>query len=302
MDYTSYQSAMDDFLASKRAGGLSAHTLRYYTYNLAGYRDWLAEDEARAVAWTDRRTIEGWFAAGRVAGLKATTIEGRYRALSSFFGFLKEQDEYAIKDSPMAKVKRPKVREDQVTRRRAREDEVHALLTSIDLADWVDARDQALIRLLFATGLRLSEVTQLQVGDIDLRDRRMVVKGKNGTVRRQAFPDEIRTALLSYLMSRPVYDGDALWLSVSFRDGVRCELTDNGIRQMLRRRCKAAGVRYLNPHSFRHGMAMHLLKKSGDLKFVSRMLRHSSVAITAKIYTDYDDEALARMYDEVWRK
>lgn len=298
-----YDDLLLDFLTSKRAGGLAATTLDWYEWNLRAYAQWLAKDPARMSTWTTRRTIEMWFEDGRAAGKKATTIEGRYRALSVFFGFLVDQDEYDLETSPLKKVKRPKVREDQVTRRRASEEEVAFLLQSIDGEDWIDARDRALVVLLFATGLRVAEVAKLTIEDVDLRERRLVAKGKNGTVRSVPFHEGLGPALLAYLMARPAYTaGPALWLSTAFRAGQRCTLTDNGIRQMLQRRCEDAGMRYLNPHSFRHGSAMHLLKKTGNLKFVSTFLRHSSTTITAKIYTEYEADLLRDTYDEAWKK
>lgn len=298
-----YEELLRDFLTSKRAGGLSPVTLKWYDCNLRAFAEWLAADPRRASTWTTRRTIEGWFEAGHADGKKATTVEGRYRALSAFFNFLAEQEEYNLGVSPMKKIRRPKVKEDQIQRRRASEEEVAVLLRSIDGEHWTDARDRALVILLFATGLRVAEVAALTVEDVDLRERRLIAHGKNGTRRAVPFHEGLGPALLCYLMARPAYlDGPGLWLSAKFKNGRRCLLTDNGIRQMLRRRCASAGIRYLNPHSFRHGAAMHLLKKTGNLKFVSAFLRHSSTTITAKIYTDYEADLLRDTYDEAWKK
>lgn len=289
-----------DFLVSRRASGSRPRTLDWYEWNLRGFAAWVV---AEGRDWTQAKTINAWLDQGRV-DKAATTIEGRYRALSAFFNWLVEMadeyDEVCLPVSPLQKVRRPKVRDRDVQRRRAQADEYRQLVRSIPQETWLDLRDRALIVLLFATGLRVGEAAALRISDFDLRERRLRVEGKNGNVDLVPFHADLGPALLAYLMARPAHHGPEVWLSNSFRGGQRCVLTASGIRQILERRCEAAGIRYLNPHSFRHGSIMYLLRKTGNLKFASSFARHSSTAITAKIYTDYEVDALQDEYDQAW--
>ena len=103
--------------------------------------------------------------------------------------------------------------------------------------------------------------------------------------------------LLAYLFNRPAHHAPELWTGNDGSGGARGALTDNGIRQMLRRRSKAAGMRPINPHSLRHGFAMEMLNNGGaSLEAVSKFLGHASPEITRRFYADYIDEELAAIY------
>mgnify|MGYP001381370907 CR=1 FL=1 len=103
-------------------------------------------------------------------------------------------------------------------------------------------------------------------------------------------------SFVEYLYARPAWRDDSLMLSSDVQGCVRGVLLPNGLRLMLRRRCEAAGVRYLNPHSFRHGLAVYLLNNGGDMSLVQRILGHSSIQTTALHYAEWVTEGLTKEF------
>lgn len=295
------------FLASKRAAGLSARTVEWYDGQLRWFFGWLEAAGVSGESWLQPSTVRAALAAenGRVeAGeISAHTLEARYRALSAFFSWLREwlREERGCAVDPMRGVKRPKT--PKKTPRRTTVDQVNQLLAAIpEAGDWVDLRDRLAILLLFWLGLRRSEVVGLHAADFDMGRRQVVIRGAKGDKDRiLPFPPVVGAALLSYAMSRPPQE-EGLFLSASGWRNVRGKLTANGLRQMVHRRCADAGLPPLNPHSFRHGLAMAMLNEGGaDLAVVSRMLGHSSVTVTRRFYADYTDDGLKNAYNAAVR-
>jgi integrase/recombinase XerD len=209
----------------------------------------------------------------------------------------------------MRGIKRPKT--PKLMPRQVTVAQMDRLMASIpESGDWVDLRDRLAILLLFWLGLRRSEVVNLSIPDFDLGQRQVLIRGtqrgtagaKGGKDRHLPFPPVVGSALLAYLMSGPPTVGTKLFVSATGQRKVRGALTDNGLRQMVERRCQAAGMPHLNPHSFRHGLAMALLNDGGaDLAMVSRLLGHSTMAVTKQFYADYTDDGLRNAYDAAVR-
>ena len=176
-----------------------------------------------------------------------------WRSLRSFYRLVSEELE---QPSPMARVKSPKVPLGEVST--ASDDDVAKLLkTCAPYRTVTDARDAALISLLWATGLRRSELTNLRLDDIDIDSLTLVVRtSKTGRSRRVPFDAKAGQHLLRYLAKRTMYpvDGGG-WLWV----GKKGALTSDGVRQMIERRRRVAGVS-ISSHSFRRGLAARALR------------------------------------------
>ena len=172
-----------------------------------------------------------------------------------------------------------------------------------DSAAWTDLRDRVLLVLFMWTGLRLTEMANLTINHVDVKQSLLFVeKGKRQKSRYVPIPSGAPALILDYLVARPPWGGPELFLADNGAGGVRGVLQPGGIRQMIQRRCAAAGIPYANPHAFRHGFAMMLLN-SGQIEMgvLSKLLGHSSTAVTQAIYADWEVASLKRDYDEAVR-
>jgi site-specific recombinase XerD len=184
---------------------------------------------------------------------KPATANNRYRALQQFFKFLVEEGE--ITSSPMAHMKPPTIPEAPVPVLTL--DDLKALLEACEGNRPDDRRDTAIIRVFIDTGARLGEVAGLTLDDVDLDARQLVVTGKGNRVRMLPIGNRTIRALDRYLRVRSD-EGKALWV------GTKGAMTASGIRQMLRRRARDAGLDHLHPHQFRHTFAHLWLVGNGQ--------------------------------------
>jgi integrase/recombinase XerC len=157
------------------------------------------------------------------------------------------------------------------------------------------ARDRALLELLYATGLRVSELVALDLSDVDLASRQLRTLGKGRKERIVPFGGKAAAALREYLKERPQHqerkDADAVFLNVQ---GGR--LTDRSVRRILDRAVRLAGLtRHASPHALRHSFATHLLAAGADLRSIQELLGHASLSTTQK-YTHLDAERLIEVY------
>jgi integrase/recombinase XerC len=175
--------------------------------------------------------------------------------------------------------------------------ELDALLATCG-TDWLGCRDRLILLLLFYSGLRLGELAALRVADVDASRLEVTVHhGKGDKSRVVPTAPDVRAALTAYLFQRPRHD-EALWLASDGYGGVTGVLTPEGVRQMLFRRCKRAGLPRLNPHRFRHGFAMWLLNSGARLTTVSAAMGHSDPAITSQVYAHTTITTVRKEYDE----
>jgi len=282
----------DLFLQERKAAGLSVKTLEWYGYQLKMFHRWLTEVGERNIL--ARRTIERYLNARRDAGLQPNSVAGAHRSLRVFYAWLVER-EY-IAQSPVTDIKIKAVQR-KVPRRALLED-YERLLNSIEQGNWVDLRDRFLIKVLFLCGVRVGEAVALSVDDLDVRSKLLAVnRGKTGGRLVPLLPAVI-DEFIAYLYARPGVERKELFLSAHGDKSVRGLITTNGVRQMLRRRCRAAGIPYLNPHSFRHGLAMYLLNRGGDMSMAQRILGHSRIQTTAENYAQWITEDLSREFAE----
>lgn len=311
-----YKDAVAAFLISRQAADRSSKTVDWYRIMLERFRLWLiTEGLSTDVSLITPEHIDQFLAAERASGLKRRTVQGRYRALSAFFGWLVQRERHravagkrapALTESPLDAVDRPPSPKHEP--RRAELADLAALVESIQPANWVDLRDRLVIRMLFWTGLRVGELLNLDVLDVDIREEVIHVREKEGgpgAESRLKSKDRIvplhpslRAQVVEYLLNRPARPGEtALFLGSTGDGGSRERFGVSGLRKMLKRRAKAAGIPYWNPHAYRHSMAMKLLNDGAvELGIVSKILGHSSPEITRRIYADFVDTSIKRAY------
>jgi integrase/recombinase XerD len=281
-------SAIDAFLLELRVErGLSPLTV-------AAYRRDLTEFAASAgPRWrTDPEPIRDFVNALRRAGRRATTQARKVAAIRSFYGFalregLAERDVAALVDAPRPGSYLPDVLDP---------DDVERILEAPPADDPAGIRDRAILELLYACGLRVSELTGLDLDRVDLAALQVRVIGKGNKERRVPMGEPARERLHRYLagpraewtVRRPTA---ACFVS---RRGQR--LSREAVWRLVRRWVEAAGVSgHVTPHTFRHSFATHLLAGGADLRVVQALLGHASIS-TTQLYTHLTGERLREVY------
>lgn len=285
-------SLLRRFLIAKEAANRSPSTIHWYDAQITGFLLWLDVPDLHAddlPALIDRHLADE-----RRRGVKPSTVAARYRALSAWLNWCSRRK--LIERNPIPELDKPSVPKEQA--RHVTLEECTRILESIASADWADHRDRLLVLLLFFSGLRASEVTHLHVTDVDSRAGTVLVRnGKGGKARIVPTAPQVGAVLLDYIYSRPAWGGPELWLSADGSGGVRGPLTTDGLRQVLKRLCRQAGVEYLHPHAWRHGFAMTFLNAGAPLSAVSAMMGHSNTTVTQQVYASWQTRGLLREYE-----
>lgn len=303
--HNDFKTALDDFDTYNEAKGLSTRTRHWYTHQLQALAAFL---EMRNVvpSATAGRDILAFMAQERRRGLSERSIDARFRALRAFFRWIEKSGYFDGLKNPVAPDYKPKLK--RKIGKRITLEEYKKLQASISGDSWIDARDRALIAVLFRVGLRAGECAGLRVADIDLRARRLVVNGDTSKTKEDSlmpFEEETKRLLMEYLFNRPIHptDTNVLWLSNDGAGGVREQgLTADGIYIVLKRRCAAAGLPRFGPQSFRRGFGSAMLNSGVKMSTVSALLRHSSVKVTEDAYAEWENEPLRAEYEEAQKR
>ncbi len=280
-------------LASERRG--SPHTTKAYLIDLAQYVRYLAEVGVPLVP-SSTAAVRGFLA--RSAGACGPATLGRkLSTLRTFHRFLVREGLAATNPArSVASPRRPKKLPQVLP-----EEEVAALVEAPALGTPLALRDRAFLELLYASGLRVSELTGLDVGDLDLAEGLVRVLGKRSKERVVPFGSMARAALERWLQEgRPVLAAGkgsiaaprALFLN--YRGG---RLTQRSVARSLEKAVLASGLpRHVHPHVLRHCFATHLLGNGADLRAIQELLGHASLSTTQR-YTHLDWKRLAEVYD-----
>ena len=280
-----------DFLALER--GLRPRTLAAYRSDLKQFLVYVSDgSEPPALTRIDHRVLDRYVAHLRRRGTAASSIRRAQSALRAYFGFLVAEQLLAENpaDRMDAPVKAKKLPEFLTQAEAAR------LVEAVDPDSPAHWRDRAVLELLYATGMRVSELTGLSVPDLDLEDGTAVVFGKGGKERLVPVGGPARRAAERYLTGlRPELDrgasGGALFLN---NRGAR--LSRMSVWTIVSRAAKRAGIeRKVSPHTLRHTCATHLLEGGADLVAVQEMLGHADVS-TTQVYTHLDRKHLRRVH------
>jgi integrase/recombinase XerC len=291
-----WEGCLRDFAVHLRAErGLSAHTRRAYVSDVRQLAEATGGAPPGKVASQDVR--------GYLAGLHGhrhpSTVGRKLAALRTFFRFLVREGRAA--QDPTAGIPTPR------TPKRLPHplpvDDCVTLIESEPTGEEPEGekslRDRAVVELLYGAGLRVGELSSLDVRDVDLHRGDVRVRGKGGVERVVPLPHEARQALSRYLELRraPGLLSQPLFTSVRpRRDGVR-RLGARDVRRVLRARAVRAGVTdRVHPHRLRHSYATHLLDMGADLREIQDLLGHKSLSTTEK-YTAVSVDRLAEVYD-----
>jgi site-specific recombinase XerD len=242
-----------------RARNLAPRTIDAYLDSGRAFTNWAASAGRSLDVTTLRQSdVEDYLNSMHDRGCKPTTVSRDYRHLRQFFRWAVLDETITV--SPMEKMSPPKVPETSVPV--VTDEQRAALLKVCEGTDFAARRDTALIRFMFATGVRLGEVAGMTLADVDMRADVATVLGKGRKHRGVAFGNKTHEALRRYLKTRrqhPKADDDALWL------GRLGPLKPTGIQQIIERRSKQAGIDpALHPHQLRHTWAHEYMAHEGN--------------------------------------
>lgn len=261
----------------------SPHTLRSYRSDLVEF----TRNLAGGIESADSRAIRGFLVSLHARGLDAVTVARKLAAVRSFYRFLVRRG--VVERNPARETRGPRRAQKLVSFLPI--DEATALVDARALGGAARDRDVAILELLYATGLRVSELTGLDVEAVDRTERTVRVLGKGRKERIVPYGAPAARALERYLAPRPAARGP---LFVNARGG---RLTDRSVRNVVRRAARSAGVvRRVTPHTLRHTFATHLLDAGADLRAIQELLGHSRLSTTQR-YTHVGTDQLMRVYD-----
>jgi len=273
--------------------GLAANTVEAYGRDLAALSRYLATQGVHDVRAAGSRHLIGFLTALRDHGLSARSQARVLTTLRRFYRFL-EREEALPAGDPTAQLRPPKLgRRLPHAPSRA---QVDALLNLPDAATPLGARNQAMIELLYATGLRVSELVGLQVKQTNLEAGFVRVRGKGGRERVVPLGSHAREKVLAYLNTiRPLLLKGRSSAYVFITRSAK-PLTRQGFWRLLKQYAQQSpqgGALY--PHALRHAFATHLLDGGADLRAVQAMLGHADIA-TTQIYTHLTSERLREVH------
>lgn len=292
-----FESILLDFLAYlELERGLSRHTLEAYRTDLLQFGAYLAARDIELLAVNAEWLMDYVGSLGRGDDERApctpATIRRKTAALRSFFRHLRREE--LIRDDPTASL---------ITPKRSRHlpkvleyAEIERLLKAPRGDSATAVRDRAILEVMYACGLRASEVTGLEWPDIDLDEGILRARGKGSKVRLVPLGSQAQAALKAYMRSaRPVLagGGDCVALFLNYRGR---PLSRQGLYKMVRNQARAAGLDPgTGPHTLRHSFATHLLAGGCDLRALQEMLGHADIS-TTQVYTHLSGERLKEAY------
>jgi integrase/recombinase XerC len=284
----------------------SPHTLRNYRSDLLQFRDFLAEgrpETAVDVSSIDALRIRGFLSSLFEKEKKKTSIARKLAAVRAFFKFLCR--EQTITENPAAHVATPKLA--KTLPRIMTEEEINTMLDQIariaKAGGSVLIRDYAILELLYASGLRVSELVGLDLRSVNFGDMMLLVRGKGRKERIVPFGSKAKEALTNYAPVREKIlwetrtGSQALFLNLRGR-----RLTTRSVDRLLKKYVRQFGPHIkASPHSMRHAFASHLLNEGADLRAIQEMLGHASLSTTQK-YTQVSIKQLIDVYDRTHPK
>jgi len=286
MDSTSISSQVDLYLSrASDVRGLSAHTVEAYRRDLDGFIEFSTRYGVTDIHDADRKLVRRFTANLSTRGYAPRTIA---RKVSAVRAFLADEAKRGVIDAnPAEGVKQPKI--PRSLPRAIPQGALSNVLDQIDGDEPVDLRDRALLEMLYGTGLRVSELANLDVAGVTSGPF-VRVRGKGSKDRTVPIPGQAMRAIERYLVSgRPSLvrnaDVHALWIGV--RGGA---LDQRGVRRVVRARIGSF------PHALRHSYATHLLENGADLRSVQDLLGHSELA-TTQLYTAVTRKHMTETYE-----
>ena len=278
MDATTQRWIKDFAYYLRMERQMSPHTVASYRSEVRDFFE--ASGVSPAAAGPD--AVMDYLAA-RSSAVSKRTQAHILSSLRSFFDWMILEGER--KDNPCDPVEAPKL--GRYLPAVLSEEEVEAILDSVDLKTWTGLRDRAILEVLYGCGLRVSEAVGLRISDVYLEEGFVRIIGKGDKQRIVPLGEPAADAIRKYLEAR-IEPADTASEDLLFLNRFGKSLSRVSMFNMIKAQALAAGIRKeISPHTFRHSFATHLIEHGADLRVVQEMLGHESI-LTTEIYTHVD--------------
>ena len=256
--------------------GLSKNTVNAYKNDINGFVKWINKNNKESLLNIKESSVNQYISYLFSQKLKSSSVNRKISSLKSFYLFLLKKR--LIRYSPFSEVISPK--QEKYLPASMSESEVEKLLNSPDASKDIEQRDKAMIEMLYATGMRISELVNLKITDIDMNRSVIKVMGKGSKERLIPFGESASEALFNYLKIRKDSSSKEVFISNRGRKITRVAFWQRIKVYLLRENLKDS----ISPHTLRHAFATHLLNRGADLRSVQLLLGHSDLS-TTQIYT-----------------
>lgn len=276
------------YIATERR--MAAGTVQNYIGDLRDFADWLARQQVTTLDEVTAREVREWQMEHMDRGEAAGTVKRRLSSLSSWFRFLRRRG--FLEADIMAKVSAPK----QPKRLPVffKESETERLYSEgLFATDFMGQRDKLMLRMLYETGMRRSELAGLKVSSVDFSSMTIKVLGKRNKERLIPIENELAHNIKDYLALKEQEMGESEWLFVG-RKG--WQITPADVYQTVRKYMTVlSNADRISPHVFRHSFATHILNEGGSIEAIRELLGHADLA-TTEVYTHVTREHLKEVY------
>lgn len=265
--------------------GLSKNTVSSYKNDISSFLSWLNKKQIN-YQQVSGKNINEFISKLFNSGLKSSSINRKISSIKHFYLFLSKKK--IIKYSPADEIETPK--QEKYLPISMSEDEVEKLLSSPNSNRIIERRDKAMIEILYATGMRISELVNLKLTDVDFNRAVLKVFGKGSKERLVPYGEKAAEALDIYLRDRKRSDSKNVFLS-----NRGSQITRGAFWQRIKIYIKRENLKSsISPHTLRHAFATHLLNRGADLRSVQILLGHSDLS-TTQIYTHIAKQRLGEI-------
>ena len=264
--------------------GLSQNTVKAYEADISAFINWIKENTKLKLKDIKEENINKYISYLFELNLKSSSVNRKISSIKSLYMFLVKKN--ILKNSPVNEVISPK--QEKYLPFSMSEDEVDKLLNSPKPSNKIEKRDKAMIEMLYATGMRISELVNLKITDIDTQRCVVKVLGKGSKERLIPFGEAALESLNAYLSDREESSSKEIFLSnrrtkisrIAFWHRIKLYLSRENLKNSI------------SPHTLRHAFATHLLNRGADLRSVQLLLGHSDLS-TTQIYTHIAKQRLS---------
>ena len=263
--------------------GLSNNTAKAYEADISSFFQWLDNEDLKYKNLQEDH-INQYISFLFQSKMRSSSVNRKISSIKSFYIFLVKRN--FLKNSPLNDLVTPK--QEKYLPESMSEAEVDKLLNSPDVSNKIENRDKAMIEMLYATGMRISELVNLKMTDVDMKRCVVKVFGKGSKERLVPFGETALDSLRSYLNEREQSSSKEIFLSNRGKKMTRVAFWQRVKVYLIRENLKNS----ISPHTLRHAFATHLLNRGADLRSVQLLLGHSDLS-TTQIYTHIAKQRLS---------
>lgn len=270
---------IESFLKYLKAGkGFSDHTVKNYKIDLDNFFDYVKEKKV------DTNLVREYLKFLYEKKYSSRTISRKVSTLKSYYKYL--ESENIIDENPLELISNPKI--EKTLPNYLNYEDLEKLLSTPDITKKEGLRDALLLEMLYSSGCRVSEISNIKIKDINFKDRKIKILGK-GNKERYAFYGSKCEKLLNNYLEKEMHE-------YLFTNKHGNRLNERTIRKIVEDTARKADIKvHVTPHTLRHTYATHLLNEGADLKSVGDLLGHENLS-TTQIYTHVSNERLRRVY------